>query len=90
MKTKTLEQLELCTFADDCVKSNYGAFPICYRDYISCIHYQKLMEQKLKELEICPYANVCAVEYGGADVCKEERDYENCVIYKELKKQEKK
>ena len=46
MKTK-LE--EICTFADECVVSNYGAYTICQEDYVDCEHYQKIIAKKIEE-----------------------------------------
>ena len=40
--------------------------------------------------EICPFMNVCAIEYGDDLACQDENSYEDCAIYKELKKQQEK
>ena len=42
------------------------------------------------KLELCPYANRCAVEYGDDLACQDGNSYEDCVLYKRLEKQEKK
>jgi len=47
MKNKMLE--EICTLADECVTSNYGAFPICRRNYIDCVHYHRIIARKIEE-----------------------------------------
>ena len=46
-KNKMLE--EVCTFADECITSNYGKFEICRGDYINCVHYQKIIARKIEE-----------------------------------------
>ena len=51
--------------------------------------YLDKMKNLETQLEICPYADVCAVEYGDADTCQDESTYENCVIYKKLKMEDK-
>ena len=47
----------------------------------------KTIENKL---EICPFIDECATEYGDADVCKEEGNYEECIIYKRVNECEEK
>ena len=47
MKNNMLE--EICTFADECVVSNYGAYPICQQDYIDCVYYQRTIARKIEE-----------------------------------------
>ena len=47
MKNKMLE--EICTFAEECAESDYGNFDICKRDYIDCVHYQRIIARKIEE-----------------------------------------
>jgi len=46
MKNKMLENI--CTFADECGVSNYGAFPICCQDYVDCEEYQKIIARRIE------------------------------------------
>lgn len=42
---------KLCTFAEDCVISNYGAaFQVCYGKYVDCSQYKRFITERLKEI----------------------------------------
>ena len=46
------------------------------------------MKRLENKLELCPFIDKCAVEYGDDLACQDENAYEDCSIYKELIKHE--
>ena len=44
------------------------------------------MKKQLEEIEMCPFTKKCDIYYKGFEECSGKESYEDCVIYRGLRK----